>query len=216
VSYLRGRKSSPKTIGIVSFHPQRGGMVTIDPVPRSCRRYRGGKDSDWREIARVEVVMSGRAPLVVAGQSLPKGYLWGAVEKQVFGMGGGHAVYGPLENRCSDCGAAFVLSARAQQHMYEVLRLHVDTQGKRCLTCGRKRRALEEARVAYAAAVTAAEGATTAKPFLDLARTTLEVVLAGGKARIERGIASCRRARKLGAGEIADRTEARLERLRAG
>jgi hypothetical protein len=213
---MKRRAPPARTFGIVSFHPQRGGLVTIGPVPRSCRSYRGGKDSDWREIARVEVVMSGTAHQVVPGQKLPKGFLWGAVDKQVFGLGGGHEVYGPLEGKCRDCGEMFVHSARAQQHMYEVLRLFVDTKAVRCQRCAKNRRALEAARVAYAAAVIAADGATTANPFLDLARTTLDVVRAGGKAQIERAIASCRRARRLGAGAIADRLEAQLARLRAG
>jgi hypothetical protein len=46
--------------------------------------------------------------------------------------------------------------------------------------------------------------------------TTLEVVEGGCKARIERGIASYRRARRLGAEAIAGRLEAQLQRLRAG
>ena len=39
--------------------------------------------------------------------------------------------------------------------MYEVLRLHVDATAKRCQGCARKRRALEDARAAYAAALKA-------------------------------------------------------------
>jgi len=30
---VKRRATREKTFGVVSFHPQRGGMVTIDPVP---------------------------------------------------------------------------------------------------------------------------------------------------------------------------------------
>jgi hypothetical protein len=125
-------------------------------------------------------------------------------------------VYGPLEKVCGECKAPFVFGARAQQHMYEVLRLHVDATAKRCQGCARKRRALEDARAAYAAALKAAEGATTAKPHLDVAKATLDLVMAGGRAGIDRAIGACRRARRLGAGKSAARLEAKLITRRAG
>jgi hypothetical protein len=47
--------SERRTLRLFS-HPQRGTMLAEEPVPPGCRRYRGGKDSEWREVAVVEVV----------------------------------------------------------------------------------------------------------------------------------------------------------------
>lgn len=203
-------RSTEHPIGIVSFHPQRGGTVTLEPIRPSLWKYRGGKDSDWRHITRCYVIIEGQWARVAPGQKLPKGFLWGDTDKQVFGLGGGHQIFGPLELRCRDCGAPFVLPARAQQQLYEVARAYIDTIAKRCRTCARKVKKLEAARAAYAAALAEADGAPTWKPHLAVGRTTLELLKAGGKARLDRAIGSVRKARKLGAGELADRLEAQL------
>lgn len=203
----------PATWGQVWFHPQRGGIVTLEPVPPGCRRYRGGKDSDWREIARVQLTTD-RVPLPLPAQKLPKGFLWGDPERQAYGMGGPEMLYGPLEKVCRDCKTSFVFGARAQQHLCETLGLFIDITAVRCRACARARRAIEAKRVAYAAAIHAADGATTPKPHLALARATLELVRAGGRASLDRAIASCRRARRLGAAEPADQLEAALVALR--
>jgi len=201
----------PPIWGQVWFHPQRGGIVTVEPVPPGCMRYRGGKDSDWREIARVQVTTD-RVPL--PGQKLPKGFLWGDPERQAYGMGGPEMLYGPLEKVCRDCKISFVFGARSQQHLYETLGLYIDITAVRCRACARAHRVIEVKRVAYAAAIHAADGATTAKPHLALARATLELVRAGGRGSFDRAIASCRRARRFGAAESADQLEAALVALR--
>ena len=193
-------------LAIVSFHPQRGGMVSLEPVAPALWKYKGGRDSDWRHITRVYVIRGGG---VVPGQALPKGFLWGDLSKQNFTVSG-HMLYGPIEKTCRDCGEPFVWSARAQQQLYEVARAFTDVFAKQCRTCARKRNKLEAARKAYAAALAAAEGALAPKPHLDVARATLELVKAGGKARLDRAIGHCRKARRLGAGPFADRIEAQL------
>ncbi len=197
-------------IGIVSFHPQRGGALTLEPVRPSLWKYRGGKDSDWRHITRCYVIIQGPRVRVAPGQNLPKGFLWGDTDKQVCGMDGGHQIFGPLELTCSDCGEPFVLPARAQQQLYEVARAYISTIAKRCHPCARRANKLQAARKAYAAAVAEAEGAMSPEPHLALGRATLELLKAGGKARIDRAIASVRKARRFGAGEVADRLEAVL------
>lgn len=199
-----------RTTGIVSFHPQRGATLTLEPVPRGHWKYRGGKDGDWREVARVDVMSYGGTPEPLPGQKLPKGFLWGDTSVQVSGMGMFHHVYGPLERRCIECGTDFVWPAAAQKDLYEVKRAHVDTIAKRCRACARVKNQLEEARASYAAAIEAATNATTAKPHLELARATLVVLDRGGRANVDRAIAACRRARRLGASGTADALEQKL------
>lgn len=208
----RAERVAPITdaIGILSFHPQRGAIVTREPVVPMLWEYRGGKNSDWREVARVEVILQGRRAIAIPGQPLPKGFLWGDLGKQVFGMGGGHVVFGPREHTCADCGARFPWPAKAQKELYEDKRAHTDVIAKRCRACARARGRLETARATYAAAVEAAKGATTATPHLELARATLAVLEAGGRANLDRAIAACRKARRLGAVAKADALEASL------
>jgi hypothetical protein len=50
---MRRRANRPELIGIVSFHLQRGAVLSIEPVPPGQWSYRGGKDADWRVVARV-------------------------------------------------------------------------------------------------------------------------------------------------------------------
>jgi hypothetical protein len=104
----------------------------------------------------------------------------------------------------------FVWPAHTQQHLYEVVGATVDVIAKRCRACARKVNKLAAARAAYAAALAEADGAQSWKPHLEVARTTLELLKAGGKAGLDRAIGSVRKARRLGAGEIADRLEAQL------
>ena len=197
-------------LGYVSFHPQRGGIVTLEPVNPMLWRYRGGRDSDWRHVTKVYVTREGRAARVVPGQALPKGFLWGDTTKQRYGMGGGVQIFGPLELRCRDCGVTFEYPARAQQRLYEVAQAYIDTIPKRCGPCARRANKLEAARAAYAKALAEADGADGWKPLLDVGRATLELLKAGGKARLDRAIGAVRKARKLGAGDVADRLEAQL------
>lgn len=208
--HMARARSPDDPIGIVSFHPQRRGTVTLEPIHPSLWRYRGGKDSDWRHVTTVYMTTGGCRPQVVPGQKLPKGYLWGETDKQVFGMGGGQQIFGPLELTCRDCGAAFVLPARVQQHLYEVARAYIDTMARRCQPCARKVNKLEAARKAYAAVLAKADGALTWQPHLAVARATIELLKAGGKVNLDRAIGIVRKARKLGAGELADRLEAQL------
>lgn len=206
----RAEAAREPVTGIVSFHPQRGAIITLAPVPRGTWKYRGGKDSDWREVARVDVLVHSGQPEPVAGQWLPAGFLWGDTSVQVSGMGLFHQVYGPLERRCADCGTRFVWPAAVQKHLYEVERAHVDTVAKRCRACATVRRTLEKARTAYAAAIAATKHGTTAQSQLALARATLAVLDAGGRANLDRAIAAARAARRSGSGPAADVLEAKL------
>jgi len=210
----RGRAARPPdSWGQVWFHPQRGAVVVTEAVNPGCMRYRGGNDGDWRDVARVKMTSTDRHAEPMRGERLPAGFLWGDPAKQAYGMGGPEQIYGPLEKRCRDCGNDFVFTARAQQQLYETLGVFIDVTAVRCRTCARKRRDVEAKRVAYAAAIHAAEGATTAKPLLALARATLALVQAGGRGSLDRAIACCRKARRLGA--AADALEAALVALRA-
>jgi hypothetical protein len=195
-----------------SFHPQRGGVLTQDKVPPGCRRYRGGSDGDWREIACFDLDELGR---IIPGQRLPRGFLWAEPERQHYGLGGAQPFYGPLDRTCRDCGDTFVLPATAQRHLYETLGLFVDTLAVRCQRCARRRRGLETKRTTYATALAAAAGATTAQPHLDLAHATIALVAAGGRASLDRAIGSARRAQRLGAGAPAESAERKLRELRA-
>lgn len=195
-----------------SFHPQRGGVLTQDKVPPSCLRYRGGSDSDWREIACFDLDELGR---IIPGQRLPRGFLWAEPARQRYGLGGAQPFYGPLERTCRECDDTFVLPAMAQRHLYETLGLFVDMLAVRCQPCARRRRAIEAARATYAAAVAAAAGAITAQPHLDLARAAIALSAAGERVSLDRAIGSARRAQRLGAGAPAERAERKLRELRA-
>lgn len=88
--------------------------MSREPVDPRRDKYRGGRDSNWREIAQVRVTSVAGAPEPVAGQSLPPGFLWADPTKQFLGFGAPRLVYGPLEKRCRQCAAAFVFTAKAQ------------------------------------------------------------------------------------------------------
>jgi hypothetical protein len=207
-------RTKPRAVASVRawFHPQRGGMLTKDKVAPGCLRYRGGSDGDWREIASLDLDELG---CVIPGQRLPRGFLWADPARQSYGLGGAQVFYGPLERTCRDCGDMFLLPAAAQRHLYETLGLFVDKLAVRCQPCARRRRALEAKRAAYAAAVAAAAGATTAQPHLDFARAAIALVAAGGRASLDRAIASARHAQRLGAGASAERVERKLRELLA-
>ena len=197
------------------FHPQRGVMLLAEPVPPGCRRYLGGKDADWREIARVELVAGNGSWQPAPGQRPPPGFLWGDPERQRFGLGGPVLVFGPLDKVCRDCGDPFVLTAREQKHLAENLRLPIDATSVRCLSCRRAKVALERARAAYAEALRAAERTPSAATHLDAARAALAVIAAGGRAPLDKALAHCRRARRLGATIAADRVEQAIAARRA-
>ena len=114
-------------------------------------------------------------------------------------------MFGPLDKVCRDCRDPFVLTAREQKHLAETLRLFTDVTSVRCRSCRRAKVALERARVAYAAALRAAEQAPSAATHLDVARAILDVLAAGGRAPLDRALGHCRRARRLGASTAADR-----------
>jgi hypothetical protein len=198
----------------VWFHPQRGTTLLEGAMPPGCMKYLGGKDADWREVAQVRAAFVGYALRPIPGQKLPAGFLWGDPERQRYGMAGPRYIYGPFTNTCRDCGAAFVLPASAQRHLYETLGVFTEVLAVRCQACARSRRAIEDQRAAYEAALHAADGATAPEPHLALARAALELVKRGGRCSLDRAISSCRRARRLGAGVRADRTEAALAELR--
>jgi Probable zinc-ribbon domain len=197
------------------FHPQRGAMLLDAPVPPPCRRYRGGKDADWRELAPVEVVTADGFEQPAPGQRPPPGFLWGDPTRQRFGLGGPELVFGPLEKVCRDCGAPFVFTAGEQKHLLEVLRLSTDATSVRCRRCRRAKLALERARAAYANALRAAERTPSATTHLDVALAVLAVLAAGGRAPLDKALAHCRRARRLGAAASADRVEQAIAARRA-
>ena len=147
---------------------------------------------------------------ILPGQALPRGYLWADPRRQVYGMGGPHLVYAPLTRCCRDCAATFTWSARAQQHLYETLRLNIETTAMRCQPCARQRRALEAARARYAAALDAVRAAPTASGHARVAALMLEILERGGRVAIARALGHCTRARRLGASTSVDAIEARL------
>jgi hypothetical protein len=89
----------------------------------------------------------------------------------------------------------------------------VEKTATRCQACARKRRAIEDARTAYAKAAEAIPAETSA-PYVRVAKAMLEVLEAGGKLSIERAIGYCTRARKLGAGTSVDVIDAKLRARR--
>jgi len=196
-------------------HPQRGVALESEPVAPAYRRYRGGRDGDWREVAAVVVVAEGWLWVPAPGQRLPAGFLWGDPARQRFGMGGPELVFGPLEKVCHDCKEPFVHTAREQKHLAEALQLFIDVTTIRCRSCRRAKVARERARAAYAAALRTAELAPSAAAHLAVARAILDVVDAGGRAPLDKALGHCRRARKLGATTSAERVEQQIRARRA-
>jgi len=200
----------------VWFHPQRGGVLARERPTRKLAYRGGGDDDDWREIARVQVIANPFGIFMpVPGQRLPRGFLWGDPAKQNFVALGAHIVFGPLERVCRDCGEPFVLSARAQQQLFEVARAYVDVLPQRCHPCGRARSTLERLRATYAEALRVVEAQSTAANHLAVARAVLALVTAGGTASLDKAIGHCRRARRLGEAS-AEHVELQLTRLRQG
>ena len=199
----------------VWFHPQRGVLVSIDPLPPETFRYRGGADTDWRDVARIEVATDPHYGFIPhAGQALPKGFLWGDPAKQLHGLGPPHWIYGPLERTCFECGDPFVFTAQAQRHLYERLRAFSDVTALRCRGCARKRHAIDRARAEYAEALRGVRAESTATTHLAVARAVVELVKAGGRASLDKAIGHARRAHKLGAGVGALKAEKQLIKLR--
>ena len=168
---------------MIYFHPQRGAIETDERFNPGCRRYRGGRDSDWRMIS----------------EPLPKGFLRGDPEKQFFGLGGAETVFGPLEKVCHECRATFVFTAAEQKRWYETLGFFVDATAVRCGPCRRARQGLERARKRYAVALHAAAESPSKKTHLEAARAALQVIHAGGHAPVDKAVAHARRALMLGA-----------------
>jgi hypothetical protein len=70
-----------------------------------------------------------------------------------------HNSYGPpmwyadQKRICRDCSQEFALTARKQQHWFEVLKLPIQVQALRCPTCSRKLRLAKVAQKAHMAEV---------------------------------------------------------------
>lgn len=194
----------------VWYHPQFGARVQYDaPGSWSCD---GLPVVPWTVAARLDVIKRDKYTFkIVGGQSLPKEFLWAQPSKQTFGMSGPFVVFGPIHRRCRDCKVMFEWPAKAQQHLYETLGVSVEKTAIRCQACARTRRAIEEARAAYAK-VAAEVPADTAAPYVRVAKAMLDVLEAGGKVSIDRAIGYCTRARKLGA--AVDAIEAKLRARR--
>lgn len=197
-------------------HPKHGAILSDTDVPPEGRRIRGGiTTSEWREVAQVEMITANGERRVAPSQRPPKGFLWGDPERQVYGFNEAILVFGPIEKTCRDCRAPFVLTAHEQQHLAETLRLLTLVTSVRCRTCRRAKLELERARKEYAEALAAAAATPTATTHLEVARTALAVLSAGGRAPLDKALAHCRRARRLGAAAPADRLEREIAKLRA-
>ena len=160
------------------FHPQRGAVVTDEPLNRRWYRHRGGSDDAWRQIL----------------EPLPETFLRGDASQQTFGMGGPIEVFGPLERTCRDCDETFLFTAAEQKHWYETLRFNIDATAVRCLPC---RKVIQHQR-AYTEAVERARADPSARTHLDVARAALAWRKLGGKAPREKAVMHCRKAKQLG------------------
>jgi hypothetical protein len=198
------------------FHPQRGAVASPLALNPICMRYRGGQDSAWVDLLRFQ---ADRAPdgtwLPRPGQSLPAGFLWGDPARQHFGMGGPQIAFGPLRRFCRSCGKRFVFPARKQKHWLETLGFHIDSTAVCCRPCRAGQRRVEERRKDWESALRAAETSAGPGPQLALARAGLALLQAWGRAPLDKAVAACRRAQRLGAGAEADRVLEELRALRA-
>jgi hypothetical protein len=69
-------------------HPRRGAILLDHDVPPEGRRIRGGIiTSEWREVARVEMISANGCRWVEPSQRPPKGFLWGDPERQISARG---------------------------------------------------------------------------------------------------------------------------------
>lgn len=196
----------------VWYHPQLGVRIQYD-APYTYARD-GLPVTPWTIATRLDVIKRDKyAFTIVGGQKLPKGFLWAQPEKQTFGLSGPFRAYAPIHRRCRDCKAMYEWSAKAQQHLYETLGVNVEKTATRCQACARKRRAIEDARAAYAKAV-AELPADTPAPYVRVAKAMLDVLEAGGTLSLERAIGYCTRARKLGAATSVDAIERKLRARR--
>jgi len=197
-------------------HPKRGATLIDKDVPPEGRRIRGGIiTSDWREVAQVQMIVANGHLRVAPSQRPPNGFLWGDPERQVHGLSGSLLVFGPIEKTCRDCRAPFVLTAHEQKHLAETLQLLTLVTSVRCRTCRSAKVELERARKAYADALEAVARTPTAATHLEVAHPALAVISAGGRAPLDKALAHCRRARRLGAAAPADRLEREIAKLRA-
>jgi hypothetical protein len=153
----------------------------------------------WTNVATLELEPDDRGYYrITTGQKLPKSFLWGDPTNQIYGWGGPSLVYGPMELRCTTCRDRFVWSARAQKHLFETIAAHGDTIATQCRPCAQRRRALEDARASYAAALTACKEAPTGPAHAKVAASMLALLEAGGRVSLDKAIGHCTRARKLG------------------
>lgn len=199
----------------VFYHPQRGVFLSPGPIEPMCARYRGGSDTDWRELTPVEVELrGGRSYRPAPGQRLPRGFLWGDPSRQMYGMGGPVNIFGPLERSCRTCHEAFVFTAQEQRHWHEELGFYIDATAVHCRPCRTARQRLESARRAYELALRAAKAVSCAENHLAVARAAVKLIGAGGSAPIDKALGHCTRARRLGAAASADRVSESLRRIR--
>jgi hypothetical protein len=200
----------PDELATLWYHPSYGALLRPGREPPGRAR----RDADWQEITTIRVATVAGLLVPPPGQRLPRGFLWADPARQKYGWGDPAYVYAPLHRRCRDCGCDFVFPAKAQQHLYETLGALRDVAATRCQPCARRYRTLERRRVAYAAALHAAEDAPSAATHLAVARAAIAVLEAGGQVPIDRMIGHARRARTLRA-RAADTVEAQLIELRA-
>jgi hypothetical protein len=199
----------------VFHHPQRGVVLSADPIQPRCRRYRGGADADWRELpaVRVETGPDG-IDRPAPGAIISPGHCWGDPSRQQYGLGGPALVFGPLEKVCRTCGAPFIFTAEEQKHWYEDLGFFIDATAVHCGPCRAAHQRVEAARRDYAAALHAARGARSAEQHLAVARAAIALLHAGGHVSIDKALGHCTRARRLGSSAGADRLSEALRALR--
>lgn len=190
---------------VTVWHDERDGIRIARDAPAS----------HWTAIAEIRVAPGTGYYVPIVQQPLPRGFLWADRTKQRHGWGGPNLIYGPIARRCHRCKAPFTWTARAQKHLYETIGAWTDVVANLCQPCARARRAIEDARAAYATARAAAEVAPTAAAYALVGKRMLELLEAGGSASIERAIAYCSHARKLGAGAANDAIDAKLRARRA-
>jgi hypothetical protein len=204
------KKQPPRPTFGVWYHPDQGARIAI-AKPTAYR------DGTWTEVARLDAIDGVEYKYAIApGQSLPRGYLWGDLTKQVYGFNGGFLAYAPIERRCSTCKEMFTWSARAQKHLYETIGIHTEKTARHCQSCARKRRALETARSVYATALKELEAADSVAARVRVAKCMLEILTHGGQVSIAKAIGHCTRARRLGGAGSVDAVETKLRALSRG
>jgi hypothetical protein len=146
-------------------------------------------------------------------ETVPDGAVIGDISRQDCGAYGEPAYwYVDLDRRCVQCREGFVFSASEQKRWREVLGFHESSVAIRCRSCRKQRRSVASLREGMAVALRATEERPqSAEAWLDLARATDGLRSATGAGSLDRGLKAARKAKKLGAGSLADLLEARLQ-----